>query len=254
MSTKKKPSKAAVKRPSGGAKNTTMSKEKTTDAADVEVLDAEAEAVDAEIQPLTVYTAGPLAALDTWPNNYDLSDYIPPLYGSLTTNPLSALTKAKISDFKVNLSYKVARRVGQKNNGGTGQETPTPVPPIWEDMYELVERVVSELNINQDLMDFQQAVYKGNAYSPGTGVVVTGVTLDSPTAAMSVGQQKQLIATVAPANASIKGVTWSSANHNIASVSGTGVIIAIGAGGPINVTATSIGDPTKTAACAVTVT
>ncbi|MDO4561826.1 MAG: Ig-like domain-containing protein, partial [bacterium] len=78
----------------------------------------------------------------------------------------------------------------------------------------------------------------------------TSAALDyaSPSSADSV----QLAATVVPAEALVKDVTWKSSDENIAAVDQTGKVTATGRGtATITVTA---GDGGKTAACAVTVT
>jgi hypothetical protein len=49
-------------------------------------------------------------------------------------------------------------------------------------------------------------------------VAVTGVSLDQSTLTMSVSDTEQLAATVSPANASDKTVTWTSSNDSVASV------------------------------------
>ena len=55
--------------------------------------------------------------------------------------------------------------------------------------------------------------------SKPTNVLVTGVSLNASTVKMYVGQSYQLIHTIKPSNATNKGVTWSSSNTNVVSVS-----------------------------------
>jgi uncharacterized protein YjdB len=82
----------------------------------------------------------------------------------------------------------------------------------------------------------------------------TGVTMSQTTAAMTVGGSNlSLTATVLPATASNKTVTWTSSNTTVATVSTSGVVTAK-ANGTTTITATSAADATKTATCAVTVT
>lgn len=57
----------------------------------------------------------------------------------------------------------------------------------------------------------------------------TGVTLSSPEANMTAGETMTLTANVAPSNASLRTVTWSSSNSSVATVSG-GVVTALAAG------------------------
>jgi uncharacterized protein YjdB len=81
-------------------------------------------------------------------------------------------------------------------------------------------------------------------------IPVTGVTISDSSTDMLVNKTKTLTATVFPANASNKGVTWSSNDSSIASVSASGVVSAVGPGAA---TITVTTDGGKTATCAVTV-
>ncbi|MBN2486007.1 MAG: Ig-like domain-containing protein [Bacteroidales bacterium] len=92
----------------------------------------------------------------------------------------------------------------------------------------------------------------GSAIHEGVSVPVTGVSVAPTSLTLATGAASQLTATVAPANASNKTVSWSSSNTAVATVSATGLVTAIGPGSAtINVTTQ---DGNKTAACAVTVT
>ena len=89
-------------------------------------------------------------------------------------------------------------------------------------------------------------------------VNVTGVTLSQTSADMTVGGDAlTLTATVAPANATNKTVTWTTSDAAVATVA-NGVVTAVGAGtATITATATNGTDDTsddKTATCTVTVT
>ena len=88
-------------------------------------------------------------------------------------------------------------------------------------------------------------------------VNVTGVSLSETTASMTVGGDAlTLTATVAPANATNKTVTWTSSDESVATVA-NGVVTAVAAGtATITATATNGTDDTsddKTATCTVTV-
>ena len=87
----------------------------------------------------------------------------------------------------------------------------------------------------------------------GTAAVVnvTGVTLDKDTAILAAGATDQLTATVAPADATNKNVTWSSSNPAAATVSSTGLITALAVGSATITVTTEDGGFTDT--CAVTV-
>ena len=81
-------------------------------------------------------------------------------------------------------------------------------------------------------------------------ISVTGVTLSQSEAVLTVGGTQTLTATVAPANATNKSVTWTTSNASVATVA-NGVVTAVGVGSA-TITATTT-DGAKTASCAVTV-
>ena len=87
-----------------------------------------------------------------------------------------------------------------------------------------------------------------------TNVDVTGVTLDKTSATIyvgAIGNTVQLTPTIAPANATITTVTWSSDDEGVATVSSTGLVTAVAVGtATITVTTT---DGSFTATCDVTV-
>ena len=84
-----------------------------------------------------------------------------------------------------------------------------------------------------------------------TTIKVTGVTLDRQTIGMTEGETASLAATVAPANASDKSVTWSSSAKEVATVDTEGKVTAVKAG-EATITVTTK-DGGKTASCKVTV-
>jgi uncharacterized protein YjdB len=91
--------------------------------------------------------------------------------------------------------------------------------------------------------------------SDGSGdspISVTGVKLSKATTSIEVLKTEQLTATIAPANASNKNVTWSSNNESVATVSAKGLVSALAAG-TANITVKTE-DGSFTAVCAVTVT
>ena len=83
------------------------------------------------------------------------------------------------------------------------------------------------------------------AYVPVTGVTVTGAGVTA------IGATRQLGVTIAPAGAAGYRVSWSSANPAIATVSETGLVKRIAAGA-VNITATSVDDPTKLGTVSIT--
>jgi uncharacterized protein YjdB len=83
-----------------------------------------------------------------------------------------------------------------------------------------------------------------------SNVAVSGVSLKTSTGLL-VGGTETLSAIIAPANATIKNVTWSSSNPSVATVYNDGVVTGLSAGTAV-ITVTTV-DGGKTAACAVTV-
>ena len=83
------------------------------------------------------------------------------------------------------------------------------------------------------------------AYVPVTGVTVTNA------GAVAIGATRQLGVTIAPAGAAGYRVVWSSGWPAVATVSETG-LVRRHAAGAVNITATSVDDPTKSATVSVT--
>jgi hypothetical protein len=82
-------------------------------------------------------------------------------------------------------------------------------------------------------------------------VVVTGVSLDKTTLSLVEGSSATLTATIVPAEAANKRVTWKSSASDVASVDAEGKVTAVKAG-TATITVTTA-DGAKTATCAVTV-
>lgn len=83
------------------------------------------------------------------------------------------------------------------------------------------------------------------------GTEVTSVTLNKETLNLEVGKTRKLSATVLPASAADKSITWSSSKTDVASVSSNGTVTAKKAGTAV-ITATATNG--KSASCTVTVT
>lgn len=98
----------------------------------------------------------------------------------------------------------------------------------------------------------QQNIYLYKRTEPVPVVIVsaTGVSLDKTSAEIAVGATETLVATVAPANATNKTVTWKSSNTSVATVA-DGVVTGVAAG-TATITATTE-DGGFTATCTVTV-
>ena len=90
-----------------------------------------------------------------------------------------------------------------------------------------------------------KAAVDAMVYVPVTGVVVTGA------AAVAVGATRQLAATPAPAGAAGYRVVWTSADPTKVTVSDTGLVKRLAAGA-VNITATSVDDPTKSGTASIT--
>lgn len=83
---------------------------------------------------------------------------------------------------------------------------------------------------------------------------VTSLKLDKTKVTMAVGGEDQtLTATIAPTNATIQTVTWTSSNPKVATVDENGVVHAVSAGTAV-IRCTSTQDSSKVAKCTVTVT
>ena len=83
-------------------------------------------------------------------------------------------------------------------------------------------------------------------------IPVTGVTLNTGAATLTVGQRTLLLATVTPENATNQNVDWTSSNSAVATVDSNGTVKAVAAGKAV-ITVTTV-DGGKTATCTVTVT
>ena len=87
---------------------------------------------------------------------------------------------------------------------------------------------------------------------PPAAVAVTGVALNKSAVTLEEGQNEKLTATIAPANAANKKVTWSSDKPDIASVDASGKVTANKVGEAVVTVKTEDGG--KTASCKVNVT
>lgn len=83
-------------------------------------------------------------------------------------------------------------------------------------------------------------------------VPVTSVSVSPSSATINIGSTQQLTATVLPANATNKSVTWSSSNTAVATVNASGLVSGVSAG-TTNITVTTV-DGGKTATSSINVT
>ena len=123
-------------------------------------------------------------------------------------------------------------------------------PPKVLPMPEFGQNELQTIELTLTIVD-----YKGQltAYEPVAqdAVAVTGVSLNKSTTSLSVGGSETLEATVAPANATNQGVTWTTTDTTVATVSNNGKVTAVGTGNAVIVVTTKDGGKTDT--CAVTV-
>jgi hypothetical protein len=83
-------------------------------------------------------------------------------------------------------------------------------------------------------------------------VKVTSVTVEPSSKTLQPGGTFTLVATVLPATATDKSVTWTSSNTGVATVDDKGVVTAKTVG-EANITVASVANPEKKATCAITV-
>ncbi|MDR4022886.1 MAG: Ig-like domain-containing protein [Eubacteriales bacterium] len=115
-----------------------------------------------------------------------------------------------------------------------------------------VKGKVKELYTNVDItVNVSGTVEKTSGSGTVNGISVTGVRLDKTSANMTVGETTTLKATVEPATATNKSVTWESSNTAVATVDQSGKVTAVGVG---DATITVTAEGNHTATCAVTVT
>ena len=84
-------------------------------------------------------------------------------------------------------------------------------------------------------------------------VVVTGITLETTTAELRVGDSLELVAAITPENASNKGLIWESSKPAIATVDQTGMVTAVAAGETVIVVSSEMNENIF-AACTINVT
>jgi uncharacterized protein YjdB len=82
-------------------------------------------------------------------------------------------------------------------------------------------------------------------------IAVADISLNKSTSSLAVGATESLVATVSPANATTKAVTWSSSDASVATVTSSGAVTGV-ATGTATITATSV-EGSKTANCIVNV-
>ncbi len=108
---------------------------------------------------------------------------------------------------------------------------------------------ILKMTYEDELLEENQSISVKVTIKEKTIVPVTEIKLNKSSLNLTVGKSETLTATVAPDNATNKGVTWNSSDDKVATVSSSGKVTAKKAG-KATITATADG---KTAECAVTV-
>jgi uncharacterized protein YjdB len=90
-------------------------------------------------------------------------------------------------------------------------------------------------------------------WTTGPPVAVTGVSVSPTSATVAVNNSTQLTATVTPANATNKNVSWSSSNSSVASVNAGGLVTGVAAGTATITVTTQDGNKTASSSISVTV-
>lgn len=93
----------------------------------------------------------------------------------------------------------------------------------------------------------------GSPSGGGSNAVVSSVTVTPNTVTLSVGETRTLQAEVSGSAGVSQAVTWESSDDAIATVSASGVVTAVKAGGPVTITATSKVDQNKSGSASITV-
>lgn len=87
---------------------------------------------------------------------------------------------------------------------------------------------------------------------PPSTISVTGISLNSTTGTIILGETGQLTASILPVNATNKNVTWTTSDNNVATVDNKGKVTAVGVGNAIITAKTADGAKTATAAYTIT--
>ena len=120
---------------------------------------------------------------------------------------------------------------------------------VARDAYDKLTDDQKKLVANYAVLTVAEATYK--SYSETTTIPVTAVELNKTTLSSEIGKTFELTATIKPADATDKKITWSSSNDKIAKVDENGVVTMV-AVGTATITVTTE-DGKITAECAVVV-
>lgn len=115
------------------------------------------------------------------------------------------------------------------------------------DSSEALNGALDELYLFRGILTAEEIVSVMNSGEQTIPVSVTGVELDQTTATIDVDATLQLTATVSPADASDKSLTWSSSADAIATVNSSGLVTGVAEGTATITVTTNDGDFTATA-------
>ena len=112
---------------------------------------------------------------------------------------------------------------------------------------------ISKINLPSIVDQYLETMSHFRIYVPisNAPVAVSGVRISNTSLSLSPGATYQLTATVLPATAQNKSVTWSSSNTSVATVSSTGLVTAVSEGSVTITVATVDGGYSKT--CSLTI-
>jgi uncharacterized protein YjdB len=158
---------------------------------------------------------------------------------NLKTAPLIALQTGADGTISLtladgNVSYPAASTAATTANNyvlSSGVEISAKTLNLYSDAAEKVK--IGSMSVNWGSSDSSDSSSNSdNSDNPvSTLFPVTGVTINSPTVALTAGGTTYpLVATIAPENATLTQVTWSTSNAGVATVSSTGVVTPVDAG------------------------
>ncbi|MGL5348813.1 MAG: Ig-like domain-containing protein, partial [Peptostreptococcaceae bacterium] len=137
------------------------------------------------------------------------------------------------------------------NNSMSVVDSGTPSPKLCTNPIVMTHDSTIKLLMKLGLIDSNMYNVIGENKYVSANTPVESVSLNTPSHSLMINETFQLIATVLPATATNKNVTWSSSNTNIATVSANGLVTAKSIGS-VTITATTQ-DGNKTSTCNITV-
>ena len=203
---------------------------------------------------VSLLSSNPTAA---WGYNYPIIESLN-LSGSGPSTPMISVTGVSINQTEVTL------KVGEEFTLST-QVTPSNASDngvIWKNSNpEIVENTYGKITAKEVGTSVITAVTYDGGYEANCRVTVvgndssstsvTGVVLDKETVSLKKGENITLVATISPANATNKAVSWKSSNTGVATVS-DGKVEAVGKGTAVITVTTADGGKTASSTIVVT--